>query len=39
MATINIQPIETNKKTPMTKIEEQIADILDMGRQLRLVFC
>ena len=36
MATINKQSNETNKKNNETN-KEQVADILDMGRQLRLV--
>ncbi len=37
MATINKQPNETNKKKTNNTNKEQVADILDMGRQLRLV--
>jgi len=38
METINKQPNDNKKNTNDTN-EEQIADILDMGKQLRLVFC
>ena len=37
MATINKQPNEINKKKTNDTNKEQVADILDMGRQLRLV--
>ena len=39
METINKQPNDTNKKKNNDTNDEQIADILDIGRQMRLVFC
>ena len=37
MATINKQPNEINNKKTNDTNKEQVADILDMGRRLRLV--